>query len=417
MNTVDKGNQFETKSLEIVKKVIENGDLGLMKELVRIQTKVKYPCRNRKGSVEFDLSIEVWPPNAKKYSMIYFIECKNYGKRIPIDQVKKFYTDIIEVAGLNAKPVFIANSQFQKGAYDFAESTGMMLIQAESSENYNIILHKRTTNIENRIPILKESLNELYLDLGVRSIEKTIDKEILNLFISPTNEVGYGIDKLSKKDIEEIAYKELDKINTDHLIHAIGLDAKTIENYLNKEYGIEIEFIKNYEFLGGCNIEENRILIKQSLVNTPRYLFVLCHEFGHYILHQKLQINQSSYDSFSDSEYSFKSDKHTLENPRQWIEWQANYFSISLLLPKTSILAKLWQYQIRKGLPESPLFFDEQYQNWKNFQEFVAKLSRHFEVSKTSIIYRFKEIDYYKNKSRLKSVGELISEFREEYFT
>lgn len=416
MNTVEKGNLFETKSLEIIKKVIENGDLGLMRELVKIQTKVKYPCRNRKGVVEFDLTIEVWPPNAKRYSMIYFIECKDYSIRIPIDKVKKFYADIVEVAGMNAKPIFISNSQFQEGAFDFAEAMGMMLIQAESSDNYKIILHKRNDYVENRMPILKESLKELLLDVGIKSIEKTIDQQILDLFIFSTNEVGYGIDKLSKSDIEELANKELDKINPIHLINAAGLDAKILETYLSEEYEIEIVFVKKHVFLGACDIENKKIFISQSLVNSSRYLFVLCHEFGHFILHQKLQINQMDYNNFSDSEYNFKSDKHLLENPRHWIEWQANYFSISLLLPKTSILAKLWQYQLRKGLPQSPLFFDEQYQNWKFFQEFVGKLSRHFEVSKTSIIYRFKEINYYQNKSRLKSVKELISEFREEYF-
>lgn len=416
MNTVKKGNLFEVKSLEIIKKVIENGDLGLISDLTKIQTKVKYPCRNRKGSVEFDLTIEVWPPNAKRYSMIYFIECKDYKTRIPIEKVKKFYADIIEVAGLNAKPIFIANSQFQEGAFDYAETMGMMLIQAESSNNYQIIFHKRNENIEKKIPLLKESINNLFLDIGVISVEKIIDQQIFNLLTVSANEVGYGIDKLSKEDIEEIANEELNKINPIYLVNANGLDAKIIETYLSQEYGIEIIFIKNYDFLGACDIQNKKIFIRKSLVGSSRYLFILCHEFGHFILHQKLQINQINYDNFSDSEYNFKADKHLLENPRQWIEWQANYFSISLLLPKTSVLAKLWQYQLRKGLPQSPLFFDEQYQNWKNFQEFVGKLSRHFEVSKTSIIYRFKELKYYQNKSKLKSVRELISEFRDEYF-
>ncbi len=416
MNTVKKGNLFEAKSLEIIKKVVENGDLALMSDLLKVQTKIKYQCRNRKGSVEFDLTIEVWPPNAKRYSMIYFVECKDYKTRIPIEKVKKFYADIIEVAGLNAKPIFIANSQFQEGAFDFAEAMGMMLIQAESSDDYKIILHKRNENIENKIPLLKKSIDNLLLDIGIKSVEKIIDQQIFDLFTISTNEVGYGIDKLSKEDIEEIANEELNKINPIHLLNASGLDSKIMETYLSQEYGIEIVSIKNYDFLGACDIQNKKIFIRQSLVGTSRYLFVLGHEFGHFILHQKLQINQITYDNFSDSEYNFKADKHLLENPRQWIEWQANYFSISLLLPKTSILAKLWQYQLRKGLPQSTLFFDEQYQNWNNFQEFVSKLSRHFEVSKTSIIYRFKELKYYQNKSRLKSVRELISDFREEYF-
>lgn len=417
MSTVEKGNIFEEKSLAIIKKLIEDESLPLLEKYIKIRPKQKYPSRIRNGNVSFDLAIEVWPPNATNYSMIYFIECKDYKIRIPIDRVKKFYADITEVAGVNTKAIFISNSPFQKGAFTFAESVGMMIIQADSAENFKIILHKRNGQVENKIQILKDSVNEILIDTGIASLEKIIDKQILQSFIFNKSNVGYGIDLFRKEDIEKIAIEELDKLGTDYMINAYGLDSKTIIEYLYKEYGIQVRtsYTMN-EILGSCDIENKIITINIKIVATKRYLFVLCHEFGHFILHQKLLIDQFTYDSFSDSEYNFRTQKNSLINPRHWIEWQANHFSISFLLPKTSILAKLWQYQGRKNLQHGILYFDDQYSNQKNFQEFIKRLSDHFEVSKTSIIYRLQEMQYYKNNSRIKSVGQLINDYKSEYY-
>ncbi len=418
MNTVEKGNIFEGKALTIIKKLIEEESILVNEKYIRIYKKKKYPSKIRPGKVEFDLTIELWPPNAERYSMIYFIECKDYKTRIPIDKVKKFHSDILEVSGVNAKGVFITNSLFQEGAYNYADSIGLMVVQAESAENFKIILTKRTELPENRISILKESLNNLLLDSGIESLEKIVDKKILESLIPNKSNVSYGINLLNKETIEEIAIQELDKLNENIITNAYGLNINVISKYLSENYNIQLKTIPSKStVLGLCDIENKIISINQSIIGTKRHLFVLCHEFGHFILHQKLMIDQQNYNSLPDSEYNFVTSKHSLENPRQWIEWQANHFSISFLLPKTSIIAKLWEYQIKLGLPKTALYFDDQYSTQKDFQLLLNRLSYHFEISKTSIIYRLNDIGYYKNNSKVKSIGQLINEFKENFFT
>ena len=419
MNTTKKGDILEEKALGIVQKFIDDGLLGMPKEYARVFTKKKYPSNVREsGLIEFDLTVEIWPPNADRFFMIYFIECKNYKNRVPIEKIKKFYADILEASGVNAKGIVISNAPFQKGAYDYAMAKRMMVIEGESKDNFKITLYKRNYPIDNHIPIIKETHDKSYLNQGVTSLEKIIDKQILSSLIKSQSSVTYGIDLLSKSNIQEIAERELINYDNSHLANAYGLDFNSIVKYLLNEHCLMVEFSnpsdKNY--LGTCNIEKKTIGISKSIVNTPRVLFVLCHEFGHFILHQKLSINQQLLDSFSDSKRNLATGKNSLENPRHWIEWQANYFSISFLLPRTSLMAMLWKSQLRRNIPKGKLYFDDQYRNQKSFQDILSSLSNHFSVSKTSIIFRLKEFELINDNSRTKSIKQIIDEYGLEYF-
>lgn len=144
LNTTQIGDNFESRSLAIIKKVIEDEQLGYLGKHLKIFTKNDkgYYSHHRKGEIYFDIIIEVWPPGANRYVLIYFIECKDYQTRVPINDVEEFHKKIEQVSGVNAKGIFISNSPLQKAAYNYAESVGMMLIQAEAVDNYNIILHK-----------------------------------------------------------------------------------------------------------------------------------------------------------------------------------------------------------------------------------------------------------------------------------
>lgn len=413
MNTVRKGNQFEKKSLEIIENLKENGLFGV-KEFLEIIPKARYYSELRKGYIEFDLVIEFKPPNADRPMITYFIECKDYGKRVPVEQVQKFHSDIKQVSGVNAKGIIISNGLFQKSAYNFAESTGMMVVEGESVENFKIIHYKRSSENQSSIPFIKEFLDKDFLDDGLRSMEKLIDGELLKLFAKSNSSITYGINRLSKDDIDEISKEELDKINQDYLIKAYGLSVNELSEFIKSQYGIEIVHFDPEEnnYFGTCNIDQKLIGISKKIVNTPKELFVLGHELGHYILHQGLAINQELLNSFSDSEYDFSIRKHRLENPRHWVEWQANYFSASLLLPKTSIIAKTWQYSNSK----KNLVFDNDYNNQKEAGRIIEKLANHFNVSKTTIMYRLKELNMITDNISTKSIGELINLWKSEYF-
>jgi Zn-dependent peptidase ImmA (M78 family) len=310
------------------------------------------------------------------------------------------------VAGLNAKPIFITNSPLQEAAFNIAESAGMMLIQGESSENFRIILHKSNRKLQQlSLPFLSDTLNTNLLDSETRLIEKNIDLKIISVLkeIESDSFVSYGIDKLSKNDIDEIAKTELEKVSPLILIDAKFLSLKAFKSYLNERLNITIyEFKEDNKLLGCCNFIDQSIGISKSISGTNRELFVLAHEYGHLILHNKLSIGQLTYNSFEDTVYSFRTNKHQLSNAKHWIEWQANYFASSLIMHPQIFLAGLYWCQQYLGLSRGEIYLDDQPQNVSNFLKLVNKLAYIFEVSKSSIRYKLQDMELINNQSRLK---------------
>lgn len=420
INTTDIGNKFESKSLDIIKKVIEDEQLGHMSKYLKIFSHKDYYSHQRKANIKFDLTIEVWPPGASRYVLIYIIECKDYEKRVPVSKIEDFHSKIQQISGVNVKGIFISNSPLQKGGFNIAESVGMMVIQGESGDDFKIVLHKISRERElSRIPFINGTLNNEIFDEGIEHIEKLIDKTILNTLHEITNEsrVSYGIDRLSKDSIEQIANEELKKINPLILTQACALNYKLLTDYIKDEYAINILSIEsNSNLLGSCDIENTTISLNESIKGTKRELFVLAHELGHFILHQKLSIGQISYDSFEDAEYNFRTNKYDLINPKHWIEWQANYFASSLVLPKVSLVARLLLCQDSLNMHRGKIYLDDQIQNVKDFSELIKKLAIIFNVTKTTVIIKLKDLNMINDKSRLKTLGQIISENKEELF-
>lgn len=414
------GDKFESKSLEIIKKVIEEEQLGHLADHLKIYQNKGYYSHLRKKNIKFDLTIEVWPPGANRYVLIYIIECKDYEKRVPVSKIEDFHDKICQLSGVNIKGIFITNSPLQEGAFNIADSVGMMVIQGESSEEYKIILHKTNRDSEtNKIPLIKETIDKELIDAGLEHIERLIDKKISSAFKINLDDsrVSYNIDRLSKNDIEKTANNELDKINPKILSEAFSFNSKCLIEHLHNSYGIRFTDISSEsELLGLCDIKNNVIGINKSITGTNRELFVLGHELGHYLLHQKLSIGQDNYDTFDDSEYNFMTGKHDLKNPKHWIEWQANFFASSLILPKVPFLVKMWICQDSLNRPRGIIYLDDQYQNVKDFSKLIRMLAYRFSVTKTSIIFRLKDMELINDQSRLKSIGQIISEYKEELF-
>jgi len=419
MNTKKIGDEFESRGLEIINRVIQEEQLGHTAKFLKIIPQAPYYSQSRKKNVIFDLVIEVWPPAATRYTVIYIIECKNYQKRVPVEKIKSFLFDVNEIGFANAKGIFISNSPLQEAAYNLADSKGMMVIEGESAENYKIVLYKTNRNISlPQIPFINETVNTDLIDSGVHLIEKLVDQKILGALqenISASN-VSYGIDRLSKEIIEQTANAELNKMNPQILLQAYHISPKSFSEFILRNYGIEI-INTNSELLGSYDFDSNTISINKDIINTPRELFVMAHEFGHFILHQRLHIGQQTYDRFNDSEYDFSTDRHKLNNARHWIEWQANYFASCFILPTVPFFVKLKLIQQNIGKSIGRIYVDDEYQNQRDFNDIVSKLAYRFSVSKTTVIYKLNELDLINNHSRMKTIGALIAEYREGLFT
>src|SRR5689334_22680383 len=127
MNTTEKGDLFEDMAYKLITKMINEDKLGIVKKHARLYKKKGYYSKERKGEITFDLSIELWLPGAERYSMLYLIECKNFKRPISVHQIERFSDQIGQVAVHNVKGIIIANNTLQTGAFNIAESRGLML--------------------------------------------------------------------------------------------------------------------------------------------------------------------------------------------------------------------------------------------------------------------------------------------------
>ncbi|HNR21032.1 MAG TPA: ImmA/IrrE family metallo-endopeptidase [Bacteroidia bacterium] len=413
MDTVEKGNKFELQSLEIIKHAIETKQIPVVKEYAKVYTKKGYFSNSRQKEIVFDLSIEIWAPNSTNYSFIFFIECKNYSSSIPVNDLEEFESKVNQVSSLNRKAILVSNNNLQESAYNFAKSKGIMYIKGECSEDYEIILHKvdRTTKSSDDLNFA----NQLsHLSLNERIVVEEINQIISYAFFQDSETT---ISNYSKDDLKKLSEAELNTIDPEILIKGYALGSKKLINYITSQ-GIGINTLpSSSNLLGSCDIKNRIISIHPTILRTTRYLFVLAHEFAHLKLHANFKINQESYDNFSDSELNFRTNKYDLKNPKHWIEWQANQYASNLVLPKDSLLARLCLYQKREYLKVGKIFIDDQTINIKIYHSTIKELAYIFDVTMTSVSYRLNDLGMVINKSRLKSVSQILDEIKDELFT
>lgn len=381
MNTVQIGNDFEEKSYYIIEKAIKNNDLGLIPDYCRVFRKKGYYSFRRKKDIIFDLAIEFTPPKAENPALLYLIECKKYSNSVPVDDIATFAEYMGQIEGFATKGIFITNNKLQKGALETLKSYGIMLIEV-NDDDYNIILNRKDR-------LGNKNAKELDLDEKLRL---TIENAILPQKVE-------GLKRLSEKQIQNIADNFLNEYDRSILENASYLDLNKLKEYLNEKYGLTVEYVNlldhdNSKLLGYFDTEKNKILIDYSVLGSERYPFTLAHEIGHFVLHKDLKMNQTVYNNFKDSSHNIFTQKNSLENDKNWIEWQANYFASSILMPHISLVAQLIGIQRQMGVSrnQGTIYLDHQEQNRKDFYTYLDYLSEHFKVSKLSIEYRLKNL-------------------------
>ncbi|UUW11215.1 ImmA/IrrE family metallo-endopeptidase [Flavobacterium plurextorum] len=377
MNTVEIGDNFEDKSYDIISTALNSKKLGLIPEFCSVYRKKGYYSVRRKKDIIFDLSIEVTPPGASRPTLLYLIECKNYSSSIPVDDVALFAQYINEIHDYAVKGVFVSNSKLQSGAIEEIKSHGMMLIEVDE-DSYNIVHYKneRKNSPENDIDQI---------------IIKAIQGALLPVEIE-------GLKKLPSKQIDKIASNLIAEFNPEILNYALPIPLTELFQYLERKHNLKYSYSNmeneaNKNILGYFDAERNEIIINLSIKESIREPFVAAHEIGHFILHKKLRINKTRYNNFKDTSFSLFEQSYALKNPKNWIEWQANCFAASLLMPQFSIQAVLILTQNELGISKAgSIFLDDQECNKRDFSEIVKRMAAHFNVSKLSIEYRLNDL-------------------------
>lgn len=178
------------------------------------------------------------------------------------------------------------------------------------------------------------------------------------------------VDILSRTQIDNEAENFLMKYRPNALKKATKLDLETI---IENDLGLDIDYQnldENHQILGATifkdgymNVYNNGkkelkkfykntmvfdIKLSEDYKQEGRFLFTLAHEIGHWVLHRKHffidEQQQSIFDLLQEeTKENFivcaKRNENAMlyvrkKTPEEWIEWQADNFASSLLMPK-----------------------------------------------------------------------------------
>lgn len=167
--------------------------------------------------------------------------------------------------------------------------------------------------------------------------------------------------------------------------------------------------------LGKTQLNPLGLYVDVSLVNDPRFNFVLGHELGHVVLHRSVDVKRTGYEQqeLIDSEKDLVTGKKNLRTPREWLEWQSNYFSSAILMPRLSVhaavIAKQKEMDIKRNL--GYIILEAKPYSINDYKVVRTHLGLVYEVNATNVECRLKDLGILIDRRDLnvKHISELFT--------
>jgi hypothetical protein len=211
------------------------------------------------------------------------------------------------------------------------------------------------------------------------------------------------IPKLSKMQIERMAY--------DVICHTGYHPPIPIEIIIEKEFGLQLviddlnRILKsNDDILGATFIDSKSIVINEYLASDEsdkfvgRYNFTCAHELGHWVLHRNID-RATIKNTMGQAIFCRIADSNDI------VEWQANCFAASLLMPE-SYVRKAFQkifgskpidiYNVKTDF-YSGINYDPCLDNWPLIARDICEAGNFTNVSKLAMIHRLEDLRLIKN--------------------
>ena len=441
LSSKEKGDMFEDEVFEFFKGHILSGDYYLNPDKCKFFQQKGYYSHDRKSNIKVDISIEVHAKNKDNLSLLLVVECKNLSHRVGVEDIEEFNSKLLQISGRNVKGIIFTKVGYRSGAFEYASSMGIALARLLPEEQIDWVLERtpKAVNIKDKKTAEKnEILNALTISdyrgqsEAIFSVYKecftSTFSEIIEALIPQENkETTTGkndksssysryIPYLGQEDIEQRVYKILNyfksNISSNHqiILHPIC-------EYLTNNNKIEFIFDENLgvnskgsEILGKLTFYPHKIFVSSSLEeNSPRWRFTLAHEVGHFLLHRK------SFKELFTSGYYETDDSLTwdgLNNSKNLrLEWQANSFASSLLLPRDSFISIVINSVKKLGINKFSngiIYLDDQKDNIYTYQQILFLLKQEFNVSLQAINYRLIQLKLLNNQQKQKHITDLV---------
>jgi Zn-dependent peptidase ImmA (M78 family) len=223
----------------------------------------------------------------------------------------------------------------------------------------------------------------------------------------------FGIPRLSREGIEKAAKQFLSGI-AEYALNPLVLLPTNLGYVLQKlrdgdfctfSHDGELGYkLNGLPCLGIYSFSRRHIAISNGLSKTdPRYTFTCAHEIGHFYLHEK--VHPRAYQEQGEIEIRDSArDFVTLQSnsaPRSRMEWQANRFAASILMPLATVRAVLAKVQWDLGIGRhGRIWLDNQPHSQRDFYRVLRGVAQHYNVSQAVVEVRLREMDLIKVSSR-----------------
>lgn len=392
MTTVEKGDAFENKVFAMLKELIESGQLTIDRKNYRIFQKKGFYSKAQESDIIFDISIEVYMPNADEYSLLWLIECKDQSSPIPVSKVRNFSEQVREVGG--HKAVFITTNKYQSGGIKIAKSHGMGLIILNESNSFDWVV-RRSLN-SNRYNLSKSE--EYFSGNGVIDTPfiaydyPAVYGHIIDFLLANDIDVKSSGIKVPYIDPDSLAVKAMDTACLEKGNHIFEMSSHNMLEIIRK-YGVEIELDR--ELIDGelarYDVKNKTVLVSNDLqFDTPRWRFTIAHELGHVVLHKEL-LEAHGIEDISDDNNIIGSHNimsSIMDKEQKLLEIQANKFASLFLMPMVPLVFQFILAKDKNGIPYPTLYLDEQEVNIADCDRVFFQLSEKFGVSKEAVKYR-----------------------------
>ena len=421
-NSTKKGTEFEELIYRYFVAEIRNGRFFAKPQCCKVRRKPNYHSRDRSGDITFDVSIEIFLPGSAELSVVVLIECKNYTKPVPVDDVEEFFAKVQQVAPAKAKAVLASKAPFQQGTRKFAQAKGIGLLRYFSQDNCKWELRRSPsgsirTGVAADISEVASGLTnpdhiseifDLYLQSPTRDTNSLYDflkdlllddalspsqlREITNTRTKRSSIVPF----IEKDDLENVATGVLQDISYISgkvpLQHLCEYEASRSGLIVNLNVKPRLEFAER-QVLGRITFDPPKIEIYRQVNRTPgRARFTLAHELAHHLLgHGKFMRREYC----QGKDFSLERLPTSEETDIARMEFQANFLASSMLLPKHNVIKDFRNQVDKLGLLNrgyGPLYLDKQPCNIQNFEQISAQFMRQYGVSRSAVTIRLKSL-------------------------
>ena len=144
--------------------------------------------------------------------------------------------------------------------------------------------------------------------------------------------------------------------------------------------------------LGRFDFKPQQILIDRVLPHdSPRFRWTVSHEIGHLVLHRNLdpRLISRTKPEFIDTRAELRFLRTAMKSELAWIEWQANQFAASMLLPRPILYSALSDVQKQLEIPRPGwIYLDDTRHNLIAYVSTLRLLAERLNVSKTMLRIR-----------------------------